>query len=62
MHRVTVMQPLKMKSGIILILIGKEGESWTSLKEEAFPKLLDGSFDEVYQAMLIAEFEKNLGV
>lgn len=44
------------------ILVGKEGESWTRLKEEAFPKLLDGSFDEVYQAMLIAEFEKNLGV
>lgn len=44
------------------ILVGKEGESWTRLKEEAFPKLLDGSFDEAYQALLIAEFEKNLGV
>lgn len=44
------------------ILVGKEGESWTRLKEEAFPKLLDGSFDEAYQAALIEEFEKNLGV
>ncbi|MBQ8278990.1 MAG: HAD hydrolase-like protein [Roseburia sp.] len=44
------------------ILVGKEGESWTRLKEEAFPKLLEGSFDDDYQAMLIHEFEKNLGV
>ena len=44
------------------ILVGKEGESWIRLKEEAFPKLLDGSFDEAYQAELIEEFEKNLGV
>jgi len=44
------------------ILVGKEGESWTRLKEEAFPKLLAGEFDDAYQAMLIREFEKNLGV
>ena len=44
------------------ILVGKEGESWTRLKEEAFPKLLAGTFDDEYQASLIHEFEKNLGV
>jgi len=44
------------------ILVGKEGESWTRLKEEAFPKLLAGTFDDEYQASLIREFEKNLGV
>jgi len=44
------------------ILVGKEGESWTRLKEEAFPKLLAGTFDEEYQASLVREFEKNLGV
>ena len=44
------------------ILVGKEGESWTRLKEEAFPKLLAGTFDDAYQASLIREFEKNLGV
>jgi len=44
------------------ILVGKEGESWTRLKEGAFPKLLAGTFDEEYQASLVREFEKNLGV
>lgn len=44
------------------ILVGREGESWTRLKEEAFPKLLAGSFDDAYQTALIQEFEKNLGV
>lgn len=44
------------------ILVGKEGESWTRLKEEAFPKLLAGTFDDEYQESLIREFEKNLGV
>ena len=44
------------------ILVGKEGESWTRLKEEAFPKLLAGTFDDAYQETLIREFEKNLGV
>ncbi len=42
------------------ILAGKEGESWKRLKEEAYPKLLDGSFDEAYQKQLIEEFEANL--
>ncbi len=44
------------------ILVGKEGYSWERLRTEAFPKLLDGTFDEAYQAMLIHEFEANLGV
>ncbi len=44
------------------ILVGKEGFSWTRLLNEAFPKFLEGSFDEEYQAMLIREFETNLGV
>ena len=44
------------------ILVGKEGESWMRLKEEAYPKLLNGTFDSAYQKQLITEFEKNLGV
>ena len=44
------------------ILVGKEGYSWERLLNEAFPKLLDGSCDEAYQAQLIKEFETNLGV
>lgn len=44
------------------ILVGKEGESWAKLLNEAFPKLLDGTFDEAYQESLIKEFEQNLGV
>lgn len=44
------------------ILVGKEGESWLRLKEEAYPKWMSGAFDAVYQKQLITEFEKNLGV
>lgn len=44
------------------ILVGKEAYSWERLNNEAFPKLLDGSFDEAYQTQLIKEFETNLGV
>lgn len=44
------------------ILVGHEGESWARLLDEAFPKLLDGSFDEIYQRELVEAFEKNLGV
>ena len=44
------------------ILVGKEGYSWKRLLKEAFPKLLDGTFDAKYQAQLIKEFETNLGV
>lgn len=52
------------KNGVFFypILAGKEGESWSRLLDEAFPKLLDGTFDETYQKQLITEFEKNLGV
>ena len=53
-----------MKNGVFYypILVGKEGKSWERLMTEAFPKLLDGSFDSEYQAALIQEFEQNLGV
>lgn len=44
------------------ILVGKEGFSWERLQKEAFAKFIDGSFDAEYQAMLIKEFETNLGV
>lgn len=44
------------------ILVGKEGYSWERLQTEAFPKLLNGTFDAEYQAQLIKEFEANLGV
>ena len=44
------------------ILVGKEGESWAKLLDEAFPRLLDGTFDETYQKQLIRQFEQNLGV
>ena len=44
------------------ILVGKEGYSWERLQREAFPKFMEGSFDEAYQAQLIREFEENLGV
>lgn len=53
-----------VKNGVFYypILVGKEGESWQRLLTEAFPKLLEGSFDSRYQASLIKEFERNLGV
>ncbi len=44
------------------ILVGHEGESWKRLLEEAFPKLLAGSFDAKYQKELNQAFERNLGV
>ena len=44
------------------ILVGHEGESWKRLLEEAFPKLLEGSFDAKYQKELNQAFEQNLGV
>ena len=44
------------------ILVGHEGESWKRLLEEAFPKLLAGSFDAEYQKELNQAFERNLGV
>ena len=44
------------------ILVGKEAYSWDRLLNEAFPKLLDGTYDEAYQEQLNKEFETNLGV
>ena len=35
------------------IVVGKEGESWRRLKEEAFPRLLSGEFDQAYQEELL---------
>jgi phosphoglycolate phosphatase-like HAD superfamily hydrolase len=44
------------------IVVGKEGESWRRLKEEAFPRLLSGEFDQAYQEELLADFNKVLGI
>lgn len=44
------------------ILVGKEGESWAALLAEAFPKLLEGTFDETYQKKLKEVFAANLGL
>jgi len=44
------------------ILVGKEGFSWERLLNEAFPKFVDGTFDDAYQAQMMKEFESNLGV
>lgn len=51
------------KNGVFFfpVLVGKESESWAKLLDEAFPKLLEGTFDTGYQKQLIGEFEKNLG-
>ena len=52
----------------LLIMFGsfqswwKEAESWRKLKEEAFPRLLDGKFDEEYQRELLLEFNEALGI
>lgn len=43
------------------IVVNKEGESWLRLKEEAFPKLLAGTFEEEYQNRLLKEFKEALG-
>lgn len=53
-----------MKNGVRFypILVGKEGESWAKLLDEAFPKLIAGEYDVSYQEQLIRDFEKNLGV
>lgn len=42
------------------IIVNKEGESWKRLKEEAFSKLVDGTFDQAYQDELLDAFEKAL--
>ncbi|MGN0348646.1 MAG: HAD family hydrolase [Roseburia sp.] len=51
------------KNGVLFypILVGKEDKSWKRLFEEAFPRLLSGEFDDVYQRQLIMDFDKNLG-
>ena len=43
------------------IIVGREGESWMKLRDEAYPKLVEGTFDADYQAQLIASFEAALG-
>ena len=55
---------IKNKNGVYYypILVGKEGESWDRLLNEAFPKFMEGTFDQEYQDALIKEFETNLGV
>lgn len=42
------------------ILVGKEAFSWERLLNEAFPKFINGEFDEAYQEALITEFNDNL--
>ena len=44
------------------ILVGKESESWERLLNEAFPKFMEGTFNQEYQDTLMKEFELNLGV
>ena len=53
---------LSFKNGVWFfpIIVNKEGESWERLKNEAFPKLVDGTFDEAYQKELLEMFEKAL--
>lgn len=44
------------------IVVRKEGESWQRLKEEAYPRLLSGKFDEAYQRELMVAFNEALGI
>lgn len=44
------------------IVVRKEGESWRKLKEEAYPRLLSGKFDEAYQRELLVAFNEALGI
>ncbi len=44
------------------IVVGKEGESWRKLREEVFPRLLAGDFDEAYQRELMVPFNEALGI
>lgn len=44
------------------IVVGKEAESWRKLKEEAYPRLLSGRFDEEYQKELLMAFNEALGI
>lgn len=44
------------------IVVRKEAESWQKLKEEAYPRLLSGTFDEAYQKELLEDFHKALGI
>lgn len=50
------------KNGVFFypIIVGKEEMSWNRLRQEAFPRLLAGAFDETYQEMLIREFHQAL--
>jgi hypothetical protein len=44
------------------IVVRKEGESWQKLKDEAYPRLLSGKFDEAYQRELLVAFNEALGI
>ncbi len=44
------------------IVVGKEAKSWKKLKEEAYPRLLSGKFDEAYQSELLIAFHEALGI
>ena len=40
------------------IVVNNEKESWQQLQEEAYPKLLHGTFDKEYQKELLDKFER----
>ena len=40
------------------IVVNNEKESWQQLQEEAYPKLLHGTFDREYQKELLDKFER----
>ena len=42
------------------IVVNNEKESWQQLQEEAYPKLLHGTFDREYQKELLDKFERGL--
>ncbi|GEN57040.1 phosphatase [Halolactibacillus alkaliphilus] len=42
------------------IIVGQEEMSWNRLRQEAFPRLLSGAFDDAYQEKLIDEFHEAL--
>ena len=42
------------------IVVNHEKESWQQLQEEAYPKLLHGTFDREYQKELLDKFERGL--
>ncbi|MEG1945778.1 MAG: HAD hydrolase-like protein [Lachnospiraceae bacterium] len=44
------------------IVVNQEGASWERLKQEGFPKLAAGTFDEAYQQELLESFHQALDI